>query len=139
MAKALLGAVFYRRLPRPTPEEEESLGKLQNAFREFTAFETRDALPSETAWLNNMNRLRELVLSHSPRRFLRWDVVCNTMYVAYARYISKELKYLKSLPDWRTRWRAAIKESLVGDPIPYLWYWRSSGTLIHHTYHLGAV
>jgi hypothetical protein len=24
----------------------------------------------------------------------------------------------------------------VGDPIPYLWYWRSSGNLIHHAYHL---
>ncbi|NIP71117.1 MAG: hypothetical protein GTO04_18720 [Planctomycetales bacterium] len=76
------------------------------------------------------------MLSDDPRRFLRWDVVTETMFVIYAPYISTELKYLRRLPQWETCWQSAITESRVGSPIPYIFYSTSSANLIHHAYHV---
>ena len=131
-----LDAVFDRPLPPPSGDERTSLSELQRTFRNLPVLETTNALPSESAWLCNMNRLRELVLKQDPRGFLRWNVVSGTMFVGNARYICKELSYLKRLPDWTTRWRPAIKESQVGHPIPFILFPASSGNLIHHAYHV---
>ncbi|MEI6395032.1 MAG: hypothetical protein WCT12_28480 [Verrucomicrobiota bacterium] len=136
IVKTLLATVLDRPLPPPSSDETAHLSELQTAFRQLAVLETTNALPSEKAWLSNMNRLRKLVLSRNPRKFLRWDVLSDTMFISFARYIATELKYLKLRPDWNTRWRRAIKESTVGHPFPYMFYPTSSGTLIHHAYHV---
>lgn len=136
IAKKLLSIALDCPLPPPSSDERAFLSELQTTCRELPVLETPNTLPSEMAWLNNMNRLRELVLNHDPRDFLRWDVVTDTMFVTFARYISTELKYLKRRPDWNTRWRNVIKESSVGHPIPYIFYPASSANLIHHAYHI---
>jgi hypothetical protein len=143
MVKRLLDILLERPLPLPSRDEEAFLSELHTAFRELSVLDITKALPSETVWRSNMNRLRELVLNQDPREFLRWDVVSRTMFVSFSRYTSTELKYLKHRPDWNTRWRPAIKESLVGHPmrygyhpIPYIFYPASSGNLIHHAYHV---
>ena len=136
IAKKFLNILFDRPLPPASIDEKISLAELQTFFREFPILETANALPSEAAWLNNMNRLRELVLNEDPREFLRWDVISGTMFISSADYISTELKYLKTRPDWNTRWRRAIEESGVGHPPPCIHYPASSGTLIHHAYHV---
>jgi hypothetical protein len=46
------------------------------------------------------------------------------------------MKYLKQHHEWNTRWRSAINEISVGNPIPYIFYPASSGNLIHHAYHV---
>jgi len=132
----LLSILLDRPLPQPSNSEKIFLSELQAIFREFSVLKTTKALPSETAWLRNMNRLRELVLNGNPREFLRWDVISRTMFVSSADYISAELKYLKNRCDWGTRWCGAIKESFVGHPPPYILYPASSGNLIHHAYHV---
>lgn len=136
MVKKLLGIVLHRPLPLLSSEENTFLSELQTAFRELPVLQTTNVLPSQAAWLSSMNRLRELVLNQNPREFLRWDVVSQTMFVSFARYICTELKYLRHRLDWNTRWRTAIKESSVGHPIPYIFYPASSGNLIHHAYHV---
>lgn len=136
MVKKLLQFVFDKPLPLPSSQEERFLSELRTVFRDLPVLETTNVPPSEAAWLSNMNRLRELALNQDPREFLRWDVVSKTMFIADARYVSTELKYLKHRPDWNSRYRAAIKESPVGHPIPYAFYPVSSGNLIHHAYHV---
>jgi hypothetical protein len=136
MVIKLSSIVFDRQLPPPSRSERMFLSELQTVFRELPTLDTAIALPSESAWLSNMDRLRKLVLNQNPREFLRWDIVSSTMFITYASYISRELKYLRSQSDWNTRWRSAIKESLVGYPIAYIFYPASSGNLIHHAYHV---
>jgi hypothetical protein len=125
-----------RPLPLLSPKEKEYLSELQNDFNAFPIWEIADASPSEVAWLGHLNRLREHVLNDDPREFLRWDVILDTMFVDDASYVATELNHLKYNKDWDVRWRAAIKESPAGHPLPYIIFPSSSGNLIHHAYHL---
>jgi hypothetical protein len=134
--KKILGIIFSRSLRPPTEEEIGFLKQLQDEFRNLDVSISSNALPSEAVWLGNMKILRHLVLSQDPRSFLRWDVVSHTMFVTYASYIAAELRFLKERSDWNARWRRAVKESLVGLPIRYVFYPASSGNLIHHAYHV---
>lgn len=136
LVKKLLSAYLNKHLPPPSTKEDAYLSELRADFCELPVFETTNTLPSERAWQENMNCLRSHVLNHDPREFLRWDVIANTMFIDYARYISTELKHLKRLPDWIQRWHVAIKETSVGNPTPWIFYRGSSGNLIHHAYHL---
>jgi len=131
----LLSTIYDKPLDPPTNKEKDLLGELRAAYHEFPSLKRTDCPPSEKNWLENANRLRELVLNDDPREFLRWDVILKTMVATYASYIGPELKYLKSLPDWSNRWTEAIKESSVGHPVPHWRYPDSSATLIHHAYH----
>jgi len=124
--KKSLGIILGKPLLLPTSEEMPFLSELKNTFLNMPVFEITNALPSEAAWLNNMNRLRELVLNQDPREFLRWDVVSNTMFISFAPYIYTELKYLMHNANWDTRCRPAIIESSIGHPIPYLFYQAST-------------
>jgi len=123
-------------LQPPSTLEKEDIAELQETFQTMIVFETDGYTSSEAMWRSNMNRLRELVVNHDVRKFLRWDVVTKTMFINAASYVSKELAYLKIRPDWHIRWRKAIKESPAGLPKPYPFYPLSSGNLIHHGYHL---
>lgn len=136
MIRKLVRAIFDTRLPTPSNFEKGFLLELQQSFQQLPVRDVTTLSRAENAWRGNMNRLRELVLSQDPREFLRWDVISQTMFVDDARYLSKELAYLKQRPDWGTRWKSAIRESSVGHPTPYVYYPRSSGNLIHHAYHL---
>ena len=136
VAKKMIRLVQDRALPIPTSNETAALSELQATFLKLPVLETTSVVPSEATWFGNMNRLRELVLNSDPREFLRWDVIQKTMFVAYSDYLYKELKYLKHLADWKTRWHDAIKESSAGHPTPFVFYPASSGNLIHHAYHV---
>jgi len=134
--KKVLSLIFDESLPSLSVREKDCLCELQTAFRRMPVLEIGDASPSEAVWINNANRLRELVLHQDPRKFLKWDMIARTMFVANAPYILKELEYLKRRPDWGSRWRDAITESSVGYPTRYPFYPATSGNLIHHAYHL---
>lgn len=136
--KTLVKLLFDRALPSLTEEEAAYLSELKTTFRKIPPFERKNCQPSEVKWTDNMNLLRECVLAENPREFLRWDVIKETMFIEHAHYIHKELSYLKSLPDWNSRWRQAINETTVGRPAPYFFYPKSSCNLIHHAYHLAV-
>jgi len=91
---------------------------------------------SGSEWSKNLIHLRRQIINGNIKKFLMWSVIRKTMFVAYAPYIAMELKYLKSLSDWKTRWRPAIRETSVGRPIPCLFYPISSCNLIHQAYSL---
>jgi hypothetical protein len=69
-------------------------------------------------------------------KFLTWPAVAYTMFVRHGSYIKNELSILQSQPDWNTRWKRAIKEDQLGNPLPWPMYPQSSANLIHHTYHV---
>ena len=136
LTKKLLNILFQKSLPVPSKLELENLSEFRRSFSNLPTMEIKNVEASEIAWIKNMNRLKDLAMHQNPRKFLRWDVIGNTMFIADAKYILKELKYLKSLNDWEIRWRSAIKESFVGYPVPYKFHPQSSGSLIHYAYHI---
>jgi hypothetical protein len=136
MARKLAKAFIDKPLPPLSDRERIAVTELQTAFRGLPIMDVEGVLPTEAVWLENMNRIRELVLHHDAREFLRWDVISETMFTDHARYIFPELRYLKRRPDWNTRWGKAILESQVGHPIPYIFSPGTSGNLIHHAYHV---
>ncbi len=122
---------------RPAGETDQLLiGELRAAVEEMPPLDTPTERPSEREWIENVTRLKNLVLEEDPRGFLRWDVIVKTMSVAFADYIVPEYRFLKTQPDWQSRWTEALEECVVGHPIPHWQYPRSSANLIHHAYHV---
>src|SRR6266436_8336031 len=124
MLKSALKNVLRRFRPAlksPTLDEQARITQLRESFRDIPEQSTRDALPSEAAWIRYMNLIRQEVLRKDPRDFLNWPVIEETMCPSFALYIRKELAYLRGLSDW-PRWRRAIQRNGVGNPIPYLLY-----------------
>lgn len=58
------------------------------------------------------------------------------MFAEAEPYISQALRYLQGLPDWKIRWRPALRESRVGCPRPYFRFPLTSANLINHGFHL---
>ena len=87
-------------------------------------------------WSDRTKQLDDLITNNSLKSFIRWDIIKRTMFVSNEEYIKNELKYLKDLSDWKSRWSNTIIESPVGCPILYDLYPKSSENLIHHSYHL---
>jgi hypothetical protein len=131
-----LSLLIDRSISIPTPVELKLVDDLRAAFRKLPAVVAPQSNPSAQEWAENMNELRWLVLNDDPRKFLRWKVILETMFTAFATYIRRELRFLKKLPDFASRWQPALMESRVGHPFFYPFYPRSSGNLIHHSYHI---
>jgi hypothetical protein len=93
-------------------------------------------LPADPVWDAYVRRLSERVMRDDPRRFLRWDLIGESMFVGNAPYVATELEYLRSSGDWDTRWKDALRESAVGSPERLPYFPESSGNLIHHAYHV---
>jgi len=128
--------VFTKKLPKPTERESELCSELKYKFSKLPKYEELNVVGLELTWNTNLNRLIELVKNKDCREFLRWDVIRMNMFSSNAPYILKEFNYLKQTSDWEGRWRDYILEDNVGRPAPYLFYRKSSGSLIHHAYHL---
>ncbi len=122
-------------LAPPTKKQAELIEEFKTAFRQLQPAETANCSLSEREWLNNANGLRQLFIEEDPREFLRWHLVSSKMFVKYAGYTARELKYLQQRRDWASRWSGAIEEVQVGHPLPYFRYPKSSANLIHHAYH----
>lgn len=91
---------------------------------------------AQKRWIENQEQLKHLILSENVENFLQWEVIKSTMGVEQALYIFKEYKFLKSLPDFETKWKNYLKESSVGNPSCFKNLSGSSSTLVHHAYHL---
>lgn len=105
MFKSLIRKIAARLLQIPPPPiDERSINcerKLVKSFQEIS--EGKKLLIKDPDWSENLNQLCTHVLGgKDPRFFLRWDVIQNTMFVAYARYLRHELEYLKASPLWAT-------------------------------------
>ena len=122
MGAGLLISAFGKALPPATDHEINLVNKLRARFRTLQDLQPAEVPSTETAWINHTSRLNSLVLDGDPREFLRWDVIHETMFVSHPEFIWTELRYLIGLPDWKNRWRKAVKESRAGHPIPYPLY-----------------
>ncbi len=118
-----------------TRSERKLAEELKDAVSTLKKEETDD-VGLEKDWQGKLKRLRHLVSNGNLGEFLRWDVIQETMFVANEPYVEIELQHLKRSLYWNRLWRSAIEEIVVGHPIPYRGWPRSSGNLIHHAYHI---
>lgn len=133
----VLGLLSSYRLPPASEAESLLLAELKTAFLAIQPLPVDPASrTAEGEWASNVNKIRDQVLDGDPRRFLRWDVVLYTMFPVLRLYTLKELRCLRALPDWRAKWRDAVRESVVGYPIRCAFYPRTSSNIIHLAYHL---
>lgn len=121
---------------RPAPVDRPLVEELRAEFQRLLPALAQRRSDAEDMWIRHRIRLRELVLERDLREFLRWDVIKATMVISNTRYAAEELRYLKRQPNWKHRWLPAIRESPVGRPRPFHLHPESSGTLIHHAYHV---
>lgn len=123
-----VGALLFRRVRRSE--------RLVDDLRTDAVQLQSPALITAEIWDAKRARLRELLLRGDPAEFLRWDVVRSTMVKRARKPVTAELRHLQRQPDWKQRWRPALRESTVGCPRPFRLYPHSSGNLIHQAYHL---
>jgi len=133
----LLDYIFNKKLDEPTQREKELIKDLQNNILNIN-YTLNNPASSVTGrlWEEYICQLKKQLQFSDPRIFLHWEIIQKTMFIRYAPYIFKELRFLKKSKYWRNRWKHAIKESFFGYPTPYIFYPKSSANLIHHTYHL---
>ncbi len=89
---------------------------------------------AHSQWSKNIATLKSQILKNNPKKFLQWSVIRNTMFIGNAIFTLKEFDYLKK-HHWE-KWKEAIKEKRYIPTEPYLFYPKSSGNLIHQSYHL---
>jgi hypothetical protein len=130
---------YYKPPNQPSLREQKLIDDLKNTFKKLSNEDATGYSHPERIWKQNMNKLRELVLTDNPREFLRWDVILETMFVGNEDYVVTELNHLRGKPDWNERWEKAIEEVETGFPIPFKKYPRSSGNLIHQAYHMSQL
>ncbi|HKB26602.1 MAG TPA: hypothetical protein VKG64_16325 [Methylomirabilota bacterium] len=123
-----IGSLLFRRVKN---EERLALDLRADAIQ----LDDRGVIAAEI-WETKRKRLRDLLLRGDPSEFLRWDVVRSTMVKRGRAPVAHELRHLRRRPDWKLRWRPALRESTAGSPRPFHLYPRSSGNLIHQAYHL---
>jgi len=117
---------------KPTLREQELIDELRQNTLNFS--HSSHGLKSEDEWMKHAQRTANMIQIDDPRRFLTWNAVKDTMGGSNYLFVLHELKYLKSLPDWKTRWKPAIVEDDFGQQPPFFLYPKSSGNLIHHAY-----
>lgn len=132
-----ISSLWDRKLGPPTSGESSKINAFREVARNFQTPEDHSlATDADRMWNRFKREMREYILEKDPRTFLRCRSIIKSISVPDSPYGYKELKYLKSRQDWKTRWKGAIEEDQWGHPYPYWCYPRSSGTRIHHAYHL---
>ena len=131
-----LAVRYDRPLAAATAHEEELGGELRRQAEAMKVPHRAEEQPSEKMWREFSERFISNLQQEDPRTFLRWPVIRKTMVVSSQPYLAAEWLHLRLRSDWGTRWRPALKESAMGHPMPFWAMPASSGTLIHHAYHL---
>jgi hypothetical protein len=90
---------------------------------------------NENDWSDFRIKIRESLLSHDLRKFLRWQIIRYTMFYEPPLH---ELRHLKSLDNWNF-WKTCLKESNIGSPLRYCFMPSSSGNTVHQAYNLSQV
>ena len=87
-------------------------------------------------WSQRRREVRHMLLSRDPTTFLTWTPLVRSMTFGLSPWIRAEFRALRRSGQWEARWRDALRENRAGLPMPSHVYPRTSGTLIHHAYHL---
>jgi hypothetical protein len=87
-------------------------------------------------WLEHCKRLRKLILAGDLANFLRWDVIIDTMFVAFGVYVEKELELMGNMQLFgKDRWRDILKEDEFGNPHMADGNLKTSANLVHTAFH----
>lgn len=121
--------LFDRPLPPPTARERE----LEAELRATLAADSGGApLPT---WQKFRDQMRRDLDAHDPRTFLRWPIIQHAMCLTNSGIVVPEYFGLRLSGQW-ARFEPAVQESPTGNPIRFLYYPRSSGSLLHHCHHV---
>lgn len=133
-AKKAYTSIYSKKLPPPTSSEQKIIEEFKEQMKEFG--NELEKIDSHEGWKNRAKDILELTLEGDVRKFLQWKPILDTMNVSISGYLQEELKFLKGLRDWDTRWKKSIEEIPIGSPASYYLYPKSSGNLIHTAYHV---
>ncbi len=121
---------FLRKpLPEPSARDKELEKQLREELTRPSAVAT---LP---IWVAFREQVRRDFDAYDPRTFLRWSIVRHSMCLTNSGAVVPEYFALRNSPQW-PRYQPAVEDSRVGDPVPFIYYPRSNGNLLHHCYHL---
>ena len=126
---ALAVRFFDRPLPPPTPREQELERELH---AELAAESSVVSLPT---WQQFRDQVRTDFAAFDPRTFLRWPIVQHAMCLTNSGAVVPEYLALRASGQW-SRFAPAVVESRTGNPLPFIYYPRSSGSLLHHCHHV---
>lgn len=132
LAERVVGHLLFER-HRTDPALVRGLREDAAALEARAARDTTTAVP---IWERLRTEVRTLMRTGDAERFLRWPPVRVSMVRRGRRSAAFELAQLRARPDWRTRWRAAMRESTLGHPRPFHLMPSTSGTVIRAAYHL---
>jgi hypothetical protein len=120
------------------PHYSELIGALNNEFDSFEDLPQLDNTDNcDNEWLRNRIDIRQNVLNDNPLYFLQWHVIRFTMSTQFpSSFLKKELDELRNEKDYENYWKPALLEKDLGSPERYPYFLRSSGQLIHSSYHL---
>lgn len=122
-----------KKVPAPGPRERA----LREAVERIPPFSTRGCESSERTWREHVNEMRDNILNEDPSRFLDWWVVRHTMYTCgHSEWIAPMLAHLQERGDWQTRWKPALREPDVGNPVWYAGDLCTSEAAISYAYFL---
>lgn len=127
-AETLIGRMLFRRVPLQ-PE-------LVTLMRQEAAALGEATVEASDLWDGLRGELRDRLHDGDLVEFLRWPPVQRTMVMRSHRRAAPELAHLRARPDWRGRWRSAVRETTLGRPHPLTRCPWSSANLIYHAYHL---
>jgi hypothetical protein len=135
LGAAVRSLVTKRRPRKATGEEIARIDELRDTVARLAKIDHQESGSATSEWVGFRRRLRELLRTEDPRRFLEWDILRHTMFICSPPFISAELAEMKKSPLWKTRWQPNLKEDAVGCPPRCHQYLGSSGNLVHHCYH----
>jgi hypothetical protein len=127
-AEALAGRLLFRHVPLRADvvgAMRAEAGRLSGAGVEVIDL-----------WDGLLKELREELRAGDPADFLHWPAVEQTMVIRRHRRVATALRHLRARPDWRGRWRSAVRETTLGHPRPLPRCPWSSANLIVQAYHL---
>lgn len=97
---------------------------------------TTDSRDTTKHWNQRRREIRQYILTRNPSAFLTWTPIVRSMTFGMLSWIRAEFEALRHSGQWNPRWRDALRENRAGLPMPSHVYPASSGTLIHHAYHV---
>lgn len=122
---------------RGTGTYDEAVAELRRAVAASPPLdEPGGANDTTDMWSQRRREIRHLLLSRNPAKFLTWTPLVRSMTFGLLPWIRAEFRALRHSGQWEARWRDALRENRAGLPMPSHVYPTTSGTLIHHAYHL---
>jgi hypothetical protein len=129
LGDAVATRLFDRKLPPPTQREQELADELR------AALSTDSKVASLPTWVKFRDQVRMACENQDPRSFLRWPIVQHAMCLTNSGAVVPEYLALRASGRW-DHFEKAVAESAAGNPVRFLYYPSSSGSLLHHCHHV---